>query len=752
MAMRAKKKTYTASISVLLSLSLFLILSLLLVLLESARVNAMRAMVTLNLQSSLEAVLSNYYEPLFNDYGIYGLYDVQLEEELADCMEAAASPLADLPEFYTGAKDSSFAFSYDLSDIKVCNETDLLDGGGQIVAAQMMEAGAVDGIEIVAEKLLEAVHLLDDAEETATLLQEKMAVEQQLAYMDMELLALMQAVDGAPVAAGGFVVDKNGNYVCGTRFVKRLVPGAVSKESVLLQANFYESLKERYVDGWVLLAQMNSLGEQAATQEESLVLLREKEVELRLLLASCKEAAQKGLAALEKLLVYQEQAAPLVAELERTLKAGEELLGESLFSSCMEELATMKKYAGMTLSTEGYDFAAMQQTLLKNLQCLEQLEEAYVTYDKGGYPGWSAGMKAAQRIFRDYSFDSFQLDYSEIRGTVVLTDTSGWDALVEFLLKGIDSYLFTGEEELSYRAIYDWNLPSKNVSGGAEDLYRLPKLTEEDLQDTEFVQEYLQGDALGGIRGFLLESTERIGEKLLLVAYMHTHFGNYTEQEQGVLLYQQEYLLFGSMRDISNVRQCAYSLLGLRLLLNIIYAFTDPVLNSKAAAYATELVGGFGLPFLIVVCQTILLFVCGVQNALLETVELLQGKQVPLLVTTSSFQISMEESFFMGKTALHAKAAAYRGGSGFCLTYSHYLLLFMLPANRERLTYRAMDLIQENLQLYHDPDFQFSKCIHSFGATVTVRYQTKYAGLLFTGDRVLSPRELLLQEKAAAGY
>ena len=63
-----------------------------------------------------------------------------------------------------------------------------------------------------------------------------------------------------------------------------------------------------------------------------------------------------------------------------------------------------------------------------------------------------------------------------------------------------------------------------------------------------------------------------------------------------------------------------------------------------------------------------------------------------------------------------------------------------------------MDLIQENLQLYHDPDFQFSKCIHSFGATVTVRYQTKYAGLLFTGDRVLSPRELLLQEKAAAGY
>ena len=88
----------------------------------------------------------------------------------------------------------------------------MLDGGGQIVAAQMMEAGAVDGIEIVAEKLLEAVHLLDDAEETATLLQEKMAVEQQLAYMDMELLALMQAVDGAPVAAGGFVVDKNGNY------------------------------------------------------------------------------------------------------------------------------------------------------------------------------------------------------------------------------------------------------------------------------------------------------------------------------------------------------------------------------------------------------------------------------------------------------------------------------------------------------------------------------------------------------------
>lgn len=742
-----------ASISVMLAIVLFLMLSLILVSLESGRVSAMRAMVSLNLKSSLEAVLGNYYEPLFDDYGIYGLYAAEPEAMLESYLTAAASPLENLPDFYSGQKKSGFVFSYEIQDIALSNETYLLDGGGGIVACQMMEAGALDGMEMIAGELLDALHLLENADETTRILQEKMEVEQQLAYMDRELLALMQAVDGAPVDSGGFVVDSKGNLVCGKRFVKRLVPGTVTKESVLLDhSGIYAAHKERYVDGKMLLTEMLALGERADKEEGALEILKEKEVELRLLLLSCREATVQALETLEKLIVYQEQAKPMISGLEQTLAAGKELLGDTQYAAYLEELETMKEYAGMKLDTGAYDFPAMKETLRQNLSCLLQMEECYVSYEKAGRSEWKIRMEELQRIFRDYSFASLRLDYGGIRGTTVSSEGSGWESLCEFLLNGIDSYLFTGDEELSRRTLVDAELPSKSILGSEQELYRFPKLTEEDLTDTAFVQDYLEGEALDGICGFLSETAEQIGEKLLLLSYMNAHFGNYTEQKQGAVFYQQEYLIFGSMRDVTNVRQAAYSILGIRLLMNLIYSFTNPAMTAQATAYATELVGGLGMPFLIAVCEYVILFVCGVQNALLETIELLQGKAVPFPVSASSFQIRMEEIFSMNKSGLHARAAAYPGGNGFCLKYSHYLLLFMLPVNRERLTYRAMDLIQENIQLYYEPEFRLSQCIHSFGATVTVRFPTRYSGIAFFQKETWGSREITLQEEAAVGY
>ncbi len=742
-----------ASISVMMAIVLFLMLSLILVSLESGRVSAMRTMVSLNLKSSLEAVLGNYYEPLFDDYGIYGLYAAEPEAMLESYLTAAASPLENLPDFYSGQRKSGFVFSYEIQDVVLSNETYLLDGGGEIVACQMMEAGALDGMEMIAEELLDALHLLESADETTRILQEKMEVEQQLAYMDRELLVLMQAVDGAPVDSGGFVVDSKGNLVCGKRFVKRLVPGTVTKENVLLDhSGIYAALKDRYVDGKMLLTELLALGERADKEEGVLETLKEKEVELRLLLVSCREATVRSLETLEKLIAYQEQARPMISGLEQTLAAGKELLGDTQYAAYLEELETMKEYAGMKLDTGAYDFPAMKETLQQNLSCLQQMEERYVSYEKTGRSEWKIRMEELQRIFRGYSFASLRLDYSGIRGTTVSSEGSGWESLCEFLLNGIDSYLFTGDEELSRRTMVDAELPSKSILGSAQELYRFPKLTEEDLTDTAFVQNYLEGEALDGICGFLSETAEQIGEKLLLLSYMNTHFGNYTEQKQGAVFYQQEYLIFGSMRDVTNVRQAAYSILGIRLLMNLIYSFTNPAMTSQAAAYATELVGGFGMPFLIAVCEYVILFVCGVQNALLETIELLQGKAVPFPVSTSSFQIRMEEIFSMSKSGLHARAAAYTGGSGFCLKYSHYLLLFMLPVSRECLTYRAMDLIQENIQLYYEPEFRLSQCIHSFGATVTVRFPTRYSGIAFFQKDAWGGREITLQEEAAVGY
>lgn len=735
----------------MLAMVLFLLISLTLVSLESARVSALHTAAAWNLQSSLQAVLGRYYEPLFREYSIYGLYEDNLGEELQNYLSATANPQKKLV-YNTDNSQNSSKLNYEIREISVTNKTSLLDGGGKIIRRQMMEAGALDGIAAVAEELLDAVNLINRTSEITAVMEEVLTVEQQLSYMDQEVILLMQAIDGAPVGMQGFVVDSKGNLVSGVKFLKRLVPGEVTQEKVgVNHRGIYGSLEEKYVDGLTFVDNLLALKRLAGNSEEDEKKFLYAEKELTLLLNGCLDASKEALYALSKLLRYQENIQPMVEKLEQTLNAGRALLGESVYAEYLEELSEMKKYVGLSVNQGYYDFVKMRQVIGNNQRLLREMLETIENCRKPGGTDWESGLGHVRACMENYRFDGLTMDYSQIRNTVMVDDSGGWAQLCEFILEGIDGYLFLDQAELSNRVIISDELPSKNLSGSEKTLYRFPKLEKKDLENNEFLEKYLTNGAVDGIRGFLSQSASQIGEKLLLLAYMYSHFDNYLdESEQGVVRYQQEYLVFGAMKDAANAREAALSILGMRTVMNLAYAFTDGAMAAEATAYATELVGGLGMPFLIAVCRTVILFACAIQNALLETIELLQGKAVPFLVSGVSIQIRISEILSFSKTMLRNRAGIYRGGNGFSLSYDHYLLLFMLTVKEERLCGRAMDLIQENMRLYYDPDFRLSECLHSFGVTVTAE-----APAVFT-NRTFSERwkgtGIQFQEKSAIGY
>ena len=137
------KSEYDGSISVLMAVVFLLVVSLVLVGLESARQQNAVGMVGLSLQNSAESVLGAYYAPLFDEYGLYGLYEVDIREELARYAEAAAQPTADVPSGYSGEKSSCYSYAYEIADIALTRSVGLLEGGPSICRNQMIEAGWV---------------------------------------------------------------------------------------------------------------------------------------------------------------------------------------------------------------------------------------------------------------------------------------------------------------------------------------------------------------------------------------------------------------------------------------------------------------------------------------------------------------------------------------------------------------------------------------------------------------------------------
>ena len=130
------------------------------------------------------------------------------------------------------------------------------------------------------------------------------------------------------------------------------------------------------------------------------------------------------------------------------------------------------------------------------------------------------------------------------------------------------------------------------------------------------------------------------------------------------------------------------------------------------------------------VLQYILVIGVGARNAILETMELLDGKTVPLTESKLSFQSGLSDLVNIGEEELREEAEAYSGYSGFGLNYREYLMLFLMTVDSDRLVYRSMDLMQGKLQENYDSEFTFSECIAGFGVTVQGTGETVFSDIV----------------------
>ena len=131
------------AVTVLMTFVTVLILSLILVSLESARQQGAVAILRMNVQTAAESVLGEYYAPLFDDYGLYGLYDVDVAEEIQSYLETSGRPEKEIAGSHPRESKSCYSYAYDVSEVALSRTVSLLHGGAVICRNQMIEEGKI---------------------------------------------------------------------------------------------------------------------------------------------------------------------------------------------------------------------------------------------------------------------------------------------------------------------------------------------------------------------------------------------------------------------------------------------------------------------------------------------------------------------------------------------------------------------------------------------------------------------------------
>lgn len=726
------RKKINGSVTVLFSWVLVLLLSLVLVSVESARRQAAVAILQTDVSLAMSSLSGQYYAPLYDRFGIYGLYGEDVEESLKHYLKGSVNPLADLPEGYDGNGKSGYDFAFSEPEAEIKKKLNLTDLDGDLMRRQMISVGAVSGAEELVEELLQAVGLLKEQETGLKMLEEKAKSEEKLTAMDLLLLRLMTVLDGVPTNATGIVCDEDEKIHPEEFFAKRIVASEPDRQSVQIDSfAVFLYLKPKYVVFSDRIAELREERERCESSEKVVSgewVFREKN-EIFSLLRWTVQMNDESIKLVDRLMTVQNELQPLLTEYEQKLNSAEGLLPAEWKAALTESIGTMRKYAGTT--GDFYDFPAMRERLAENRDHTRRILQCMEEYADSTSDDWRDILRRAEEELNGISFEGLSLRYGGVRRTSSVKD-SFLKAVKNLVTQGMTSGILDAEQ-VSGKRLSGRKLPSETIGAGAFDLFDIPD-SFSDLSEQN-IWTAVRNLKLSGIAATLREGTEALIEKILLVCYAKTHFSEYLsepdKEEPSVLAYQAEYVLFGKKSDSDNLRKAALCILGIRLLMNLVHTFTNPEKRARALTTATEVFAG--IPFLIKGCQYVILFVWGLQNAKLEAAEILKGKKVPFLVTKSTFQTSYEEILTTDRAKRFERAEKYEDQKGAAPDYGTYITLFLLLSKEHNLVSRSMDLIQEQLRLTEDPDFLLSDCLCGLAVSVRAGLSGKYTVIPMTG-------------------
>lgn len=746
------------SITVFLSLVLVLLFSFLLTTLEAARIRGATAYVSMITDLAGDSVLASYYYPLFENYRIFGI-EAGDEEGYFSQGKIAEGMKENLSFGVSKASGGLLNFQEAVVERLSCDT--LLANNGEAFYSQIKQQVVLDGLSLGLSELF-SEEQFTEAGVVGEIYREQEEALAVTATVTKELLNLMELTDGIRMGDSGIAFDKNGKMQVKESFIKKTVSmtqtelrESYDNEEVYttLSGSFYRAdtaagqvsdllYEVQWLDGWIssseyylweynvrlqelkkeYKAEKKRLEKEKDT-DETLLLELEKKIEeteelieaeesaidsyeyrkssalssakvqyneLKEVLDSVQNVLENSLKVTERLAKKQAVAKVAVEAYEVFLEGLKEKLSDELYEVFFKELEKMKIYAG--LDERGFSLAQIKQTLQNNKFLLEELALPRFSSD---LPGMRTALSAVNRRMQEYSVEGLWFSYGEI---VVAEQTfqnvTGF--LSELLTTGVLSLVGISKEEVSDRSLSGKDLPSAGL--GEESLW------EELTACMEEVQALFQS---GGMKEVLLAAGNSMLNGTALELYSMKYFHRYGEASPYTRLnYEREYLIFGKEEDKTNLLSMVLYLVAIRALLNMVMILKQPDRVVQLETLSAGVAGFTGMPVLAAVVKYSVLLLWSVEEALVDANALLQGKRIAV---AGPGRVSFGELFLMNKAAIERKANLCPDGIG--AAYTDYLALVSLTRRTKDKTYRALDLIQENIRFRYRDSFRIRNLV-----------------------------------------
>lgn len=210
--------------------------------------------------------------------------------------------------------------------------------------------------------------------------------------------------------------------------------------------------------------------------------------------------------------------------------------------------------------------------------------------------------------------------------------------------------------------------------------------------------------------------------ELVFQAYLFEKCGYYMdEMEKSLLKYQIEYILAGKDVDWKNLEYVAKRLLRWREAANVIYILRDSAKIAEARAAAGALAAVLMCPALLEPVTYTILFAWAYVESLQDVKTLLSGGRVPIMKTAADWKTGIN-------SLTNVRGSLSADGEGRGLNYKEYLQIMLFIQNKEKRTFRAMDIMEMDIRRTPgNARFRMDACFDTYEAELSVSSRFGYA-------------------------
>ena len=630
-----------------------LVASVITMTIRSAKVQEAGVMVRAASLMALDSVFADFDKDLFEDYGIL----------LLNGSKGETSIEAKLSDYMSDNLDSATSLT-GVDAKRIIHATD--ENG------MLWQDMAVDYEKYTKVINLAADYLdLEDEEETATAVSEASEkiteCAEQVVTISKNAQSLVQLVDGIDCSG---VVDVN-NLVCQDNFIKRFAPFENTKIYMeFMDENIYKAMKDSFTDPREMLDDYGKYLEDDMPEYAS-----QTKEDLTNLIASTITCSETALAVIDLINEETDTLNSNVDELTDYLSENLGTLDSEVFDGLMEETDSIKNYRKV-MAREICDVTSLEKTLKANLVILNNLKELVGNLNEDNY---STQIQLCKDAMTGYSFTGMMMNYQTM--CEAAGDEDALDKLEEFLNSGVLALAMPKDKTASDKTISSYtDLASSKCS-------KVDNST----------------------------TATAIEKKIIYIEYVMDNFSSFTdEDEDGLLNYEIEYLLYGQKTDEKNLSKTVTAIATLRSGINMTYLITDTAKREEAYGVATALMGWTGLDPLVRIMQFAIMYLWAYGEGIVDARTLLEGGKVPFVKSQSTWKLSLTNLMAMNLTT---DSESNKEGVG----YETYLRFLLYTKNDSEMAQRTMDLVELDRIKAGDTDFRLADYI--FGIEMTAAYE-----------------------------